>query len=96
MTTWRDLETVQVHTYLKIYVQRRIDRLCIGLIVEGHKSALAFGLIGPGEGIPVVAMLGRVRSICMPCILAKLDLELASFIPMKAINCLLLYIRFVF
>ncbi|KAI0783277.1 hypothetical protein C8Q75DRAFT_737045 [Abortiporus biennis] len=27
--------------------------------VLGHKSALAFGLIGPGEGIPVVAMLGR-------------------------------------
>ena len=29
--------------------------------VEGHKSALAFGLIGEGEGVPVVAMLGRVR-----------------------------------
>jgi len=27
--------------------------------VLGHKSALAFGLLGPGEGIPVVAMLGR-------------------------------------
>ncbi|KAH9912575.1 uncharacterized protein B0H18DRAFT_889727 [Fomitopsis serialis] len=27
--------------------------------VEGHRSALAFGLIGEGEGIPVVAMLGR-------------------------------------
>ncbi|CAL1710267.1 unnamed protein product [Somion occarium] len=30
--------------------------------VEGHKSALAFGLIGPGEGIPVVAMLGRFHT----------------------------------
>jgi len=27
--------------------------------VVGHKSILAFGLMGPGEGIPVVAMLGR-------------------------------------
>ncbi|KAI0089646.1 hypothetical protein BDY19DRAFT_116312 [Irpex rosettiformis] len=27
--------------------------------VEGHKSSLAFGLIGEGDGVPVVAMLGR-------------------------------------
>ncbi|KAF5384349.1 hypothetical protein D9615_003170 [Tricholomella constricta] len=27
--------------------------------VPGHKSALAFGLLGAGEGVPVVAMLGR-------------------------------------
>ncbi|KAH9934476.1 uncharacterized protein BXZ73DRAFT_45863 [Epithele typhae] len=27
--------------------------------VPGHKSALAFGLIGPGSGVPVVVMLGR-------------------------------------
>ncbi|KAL5520888.1 PNP1 [Sanghuangporus sanghuang] len=27
--------------------------------VIGHKSLLAFGLMGPGEGVPVVAMLGR-------------------------------------
>ncbi|TFY69602.1 hypothetical protein EVG20_g3092 [Dentipellis fragilis] len=27
--------------------------------VPGHKSILAFGLIGEGEGVPVVAMLGR-------------------------------------
>lgn len=27
--------------------------------VQGHKSALAFGLLGSGEGVPVVAMLGR-------------------------------------
>ncbi|KAI0059935.1 inosine guanosine and xanthosine phosphorylase family protein [Artomyces pyxidatus] len=27
--------------------------------VPGHKSSLAFGLIGEGEGVPVVAMLGR-------------------------------------
>lgn len=30
-------------------------------LVPGHKSALAFGLIGPDEGVPVVVMLGRVR-----------------------------------
>ncbi|RPD60623.1 inosine guanosine and [Lentinus tigrinus ALCF2SS1-7] len=29
--------------------------------VPGHKSALAFGLIGPGEGVPVVVMLGRLH-----------------------------------
>lgn len=27
--------------------------------VPGHKSAFAFGLLGAGEGVPVVAMLGR-------------------------------------
>jgi purine-nucleoside phosphorylase len=26
----------------------------------GHKSALAFGRLGTGDGLPVVAMLGRV------------------------------------
>ena len=35
--------------------------------VEGHKSALAFGLIGEGEGVPVVAMLGRVRFLDFWC-----------------------------
>ena len=30
--------------------------------VSGQISSLAFGLIGDGEGIPVVAMLGRVSS----------------------------------
>ena len=30
--------------------------------VDGHKSILAFGLLGPGEGVPVVVMLGRVGS----------------------------------
>jgi purine-nucleoside phosphorylase len=28
--------------------------------VSGHMSALAFGLLGNGEGVPVIAMLGRV------------------------------------
>lgn len=28
--------------------------------VAGHKSAFAFGRLGEGEGVPVVAMLGRV------------------------------------
>lgn len=32
------------------------------MTVPGHKSSLAFGLIGPGAGTPVVVMLGRVRS----------------------------------
>ncbi|KAG5353609.1 hypothetical protein C0989_004717 [Termitomyces sp. Mn162] len=27
--------------------------------VLGHKSVLAFGLLGPGDGVPAVAMLGR-------------------------------------
>ncbi|KAK0205191.1 inosine guanosine and xanthosine phosphorylase family protein [Desarmillaria ectypa] len=30
--------------------------------VPGHKSSLAFGIIGSGEGVPVVAMLGRYHS----------------------------------
>ncbi|KDQ56773.1 hypothetical protein JAAARDRAFT_131880 [Jaapia argillacea MUCL 33604] len=30
--------------------------------VPGHKSALAFGLVGPGKGVPVVAMLGRFHA----------------------------------
>ncbi|KAG9123984.1 hypothetical protein FRC07_013288, partial [Ceratobasidium sp. 392] len=30
--------------------------------VAGHKSALAFGKIGEGEGVPVVAMLGRFHT----------------------------------
>lgn len=29
--------------------------------VPGHKSILAFGLVGEGEGVPVVAMLGRLH-----------------------------------
>ncbi|KAJ2972176.1 hypothetical protein NUW54_g12328 [Trametes sanguinea] len=33
----------------------------VEVIVPGHKSSLAFGLIGPGEGVPVVAMLGRLH-----------------------------------
>jgi purine-nucleoside phosphorylase len=32
-------------------------------VVPGHKSILVFGLLGPGEGTPVVVMLGRVRMI---------------------------------
>lgn len=34
----------------------------LGGSVDGHKSILAFGLMGSGDGVPVVAMLGRVRS----------------------------------
>ncbi|PCH37419.1 inosine guanosine and xanthosine phosphorylase protein [Wolfiporia cocos MD-104 SS10] len=30
--------------------------------VPGHKSVLAFGLLGPGAGVPVVAMLGRFHA----------------------------------
>ena len=29
-------------------------------IVPGHDSTLAFGLLGGEDGVPVVAMLGRV------------------------------------
>lgn len=34
-------------------------------LVVGHKSALAFGLMGEGVGVPVVAMLGRVSLTLM-------------------------------
>ena len=36
--------------------------------VSGHLSALAFGLLGDGEGVPVVVMLGRVSSMINPII----------------------------
>lgn len=29
-------------------------------VVDGHKSILAFGFMGAEDGVPVVAMLGRV------------------------------------
>ena len=29
-------------------------------LVDGHKNILAFGIMGSGDGVPVVAMLGRV------------------------------------
>lgn len=34
-------------------------------LVAGHKSILAFGLMGAGDGVPVVAMLGRVRILVL-------------------------------
>lgn len=52
--------------------------------VEGHKSALAFGLIGEGEGVPVVAMLGRVRFETIWVLWSIADgIGSASFIRMK-------------
>ncbi|KAJ7087274.1 nucleoside phosphorylase domain-containing protein [Mycena belliarum] len=51
--------------------------------VPGHKSSLAFGLMGPGEGVPVVAMLGRfhpyeghhMRAVVYPIrVMAKLGI----------------------
>ena len=37
--------------------------LLFGWIVPGHESSLAFGLLGGEDGIPVVAMLGRVQHL---------------------------------
>ncbi|KAJ7499393.1 nucleoside phosphorylase domain-containing protein [Mycena latifolia] len=51
--------------------------------VPGHKSSLAFGLMGAGEGVPVVAMLGRfhpyeghpMRTVVYPIrVMAKLGI----------------------
>ncbi|KAJ6510276.1 nucleoside phosphorylase domain-containing protein [Mycena vitilis] len=51
--------------------------------VPGHKSSLAFGLMGQGDGVPVVAMLGRfhpyeghgMRTVVYPIrIMAKLGI----------------------
>jgi len=51
--------------------------------VPGHKSSLAFGLMGPGDGVPVVAMLGRfhpyeghhMRTVVYPIrVMAKLGI----------------------
>ena len=39
--------------------------------VPGHKSILAFGFIGSGDGIPAVAMLGRVSiTVAYLCIVS--------------------------
>ncbi|KAJ7638405.1 nucleoside phosphorylase domain-containing protein [Roridomyces roridus] len=52
--------------------------------VHGHKSSLAFGFMGPGEGVPVVAMLGRfhpyeghqIRTVVYPIrVMAKLGIK---------------------
>ncbi|KAJ6567352.1 nucleoside phosphorylase domain-containing protein [Mycena vulgaris] len=51
--------------------------------VPGHKSSLAFGFMGPGDGVPVVAMLGRfhpyeghhMRTVVYPIrVMAKLGI----------------------
>ena len=44
--------------------------------MAGHKSALAFGLMGEGVGVPVVAMLGRVRITFLPIELRLLNCAL--------------------
>ena len=36
--------------------------------VSGQISSLAFGLVGDGEGVPVVAMLGRVSRRAVNCV----------------------------
>lgn len=46
---------------------RRTCRYCDINAVPGHKSALAFGLLGAGDGVPVVAMLGRVGLVLKAC-----------------------------
>lgn len=43
--------------------------------VVGHLSALAFGLLGAGNGVPVVAMLGRVSFFCFSLYLITLLLH---------------------
>lgn len=50
------------HIFL-IDAQSFITDVRLDGVVPGHRSTLAFGLMGPGEGVPVVAMLGRVRSL---------------------------------
>lgn len=43
-------------------------------IVVGHKSALAFGLMGEDVGVPVVAMLGRVSHTLMMMMTMMIDI----------------------
>ena len=65
---------------------------CVCIVVgavPGHKSSLAFGLIGPGEGVPVVVMLGRVSLAPSPVSSATVMTVVAlSFIRMKVTNYL--------
>lgn len=58
---WKGLGRVQV----RFGCQNVCGRATHGShsLVDGHRSALAFGLLGDGDGIPVVAMLGRVRNM---------------------------------
>lgn len=67
---------------------------CFIRSVSGHKSMLAFGLIGSGEGVPVVAMLGRVsryNGFTMPFRTVVLP---ASFTRMRGMPCLPLFIQY--
>lgn len=56
-------------TIFLCFVSRFYPRVCLtslcGPIVPGHKSELAFGFVGEGEGVPVVAMLGRVSPLSL-------------------------------
>ena len=58
--------------------------------VPGHKSALAFGFLGNGEGVPVVAMLGRVRKTTLGYFHSDVH---SSFTLMKGIRCPQWFIR---
>ena len=60
--------------------------------VQGHRSALAFGLVGEGEGVPVVAMLGRVRRVLL-ALVCLLDRS-TSFTRMKDTHLPLSCIRY--
>ena len=57
--------------------------------VAGHKSAFAFGRLGEGVGIPVVAMLGRVSISCDCRLEHQVGLDLSgdySSIPTRGIR----------
>lgn len=46
--------------------------------VSGHLSALAFGLLGAGEGVPVVAMLGRVSFVSSRLLFSEAETEMRT------------------
>ena len=64
----RPLDFPKVQVSFTIFFESWIVELVIVVIVSflfcwivpGHESTLAFGLLGGEDGIPVVAMLGRV------------------------------------
>ena len=48
--------------FLILGVELLMKIILLEWIVPGHDSTLAFGLLGGEDGVPVVAMLGRVNN----------------------------------
>lgn len=54
--------TGAIYLISNFYLEAHLTESCEPIVL-GHKSELAFGFVGEGEGVPVVAMLGRVSHL---------------------------------